>query len=56
MNKDLNNIEGDDNMLAIKKETTTSNVKFVPAKVNDVMKAIKKSNVKHSEMFNKLSK
>lgn len=43
--------KGDEDMLAIKKETS-----YTAAKTSSVMKAIMKSNKKHSKMMEKLAK
>ncbi len=43
--------KGDEDMLATKKETS-----YTTAKTSNVIKAIIKSNKKHSKMMNKLAK
>ena len=47
-----------DNMMALKENTLMKNteVKYVPAKDSDVIKAIMKSNKKHTKMLSMLAK
>ncbi|WP_172408340.1 hypothetical protein [Desulfosporosinus sp. FKA] len=47
----MDKIKGDEDMLAIKKE-----ISFTTAKTSSVIKAIMKSNKKHSKMMEKLAK
>lgn len=56
--KDISNNEEGENMLAKRKDTIGKNeeVNYTPAKKEDVVKAIMKSNKKHKKMMTLLSK
>jgi len=55
--KQSENKDKGDNMLAVKKESTMiNNVKYTPAKTKDVLNSIAKASEKYSKMLSMLAK